>query len=65
MSPAAADGAFPGSRDRDPTGFTSPTRARELFDQLEAKIGALPDGHGAGLHGDFVRDVPGAAEPPD
>jgi hypothetical protein len=49
-----------------PTDSSPPADAREVLDQLEEKVGQIhPDGEGARLQGDFVRDVPGAAEPPD
>ena len=71
MEPAATDSsphtsADPAPTSRTPTDCTCPTQARELLDRLEEKIGPLHgNGHGVGLHEDFAREVPGAAEPPD
>lgn len=50
---------------RTPVNDSYPTHARELFDALEEKVGRLHPTRHAELQDDYVRDVPGASEPPD
>jgi hypothetical protein len=48
-------------------GAAGPDRARQVFDELEAKVepaGSAAQGDNPGGE-DYVRDVPGSGEPPD
>jgi hypothetical protein len=51
---------------RTPVNDTCPTRAREIVDELESKVGrSHPVPQTARAQDDYVLAVPGATEPPD